>query len=81
MEDYAALAEAVKARRTELGIKQTDSEFYGGPSTGTLRNVEQCARVGYHRRTFKDIEAMLKWRSGTCNRILAGSEHKVQALV
>lgn len=70
--DWAALAERVRERRVALGLRQSDLEALGGPSNGTVRNIEQAARTKYSARTLAQLEAALQWPRGTANRILDG---------
>lgn len=72
-EHWEALAEAVRARRLQLALRQGDLESRGGPSTGTVRNVEQAARTTYARRTMPQLETALGWRPGTVAELLAGT--------
>jgi transcriptional regulator with XRE-family HTH domain len=70
--DWRALADAVRDRRDELGLRQADVGRHGGPSTGTVRNIESAARTGYSGRTLRQIERALQWPSGHVDRVLAG---------
>jgi hypothetical protein len=63
------LAEAVASRRVGLGLRQVDLEVRGGPSRGTVRNVEQGAREGYARRTFWQLDRALDWPDGTAQGV------------
>lgn len=70
--DWAGLAERVRERRLALGLRQGDLEARGGPSNGTVRNIEQAARTKYSIRTLSQLEAALQWQPGTADRILDG---------
>ncbi|MCF7548919.1 hypothetical protein [Pseudonocardia sp. WMMC193] len=71
MDENERLAEAVRTRREELGLRQRDLSSHGGPSLGTTQNVEQ-ARGNYSRRTFAQLDAALSWEPGTAEKILHG---------
>lgn len=70
---WEALAEAAQARRIQLGLRQSDLEGRGGPSTGTVRNLEQAARKSYAKRTLTQLEVALEWPPGTVADLLAGT--------
>lgn len=70
--NWTALAKAVQTRRAELDLRQDDLLSRGGPSGGTVRNIEQVARNGYSVRTFVMLEQALGWPRGTVDDILAG---------
>lgn len=70
--DWTALAGRVRERRVALGLRQSDLEAVGGPSNGTVRNIEQEARTTYSTRTFAQLENALGWNPGTVARILKG---------
>ena len=69
---WEALARAVQQRRAELNLRQHDLEERGGPSVGTVRNVEQGARSSYNLRTLTQLEVALRWPPGTVRKILNG---------
>lgn len=73
VEQWEALAEAVRRRRDSLRLRQSDLEALGGPGPGTVRNIEQAARKTYASRTFAQLERALSWPNGTADRILAGT--------
>lgn len=56
-----------------MGLRQGDLEARGGPSNGTVRNIEQAARDKYASRTFVQLEQSLDWPDGIVDRILDGS--------
>lgn len=70
--DWGALAAAVRDRRLALGLRQGDLEALGGPSQGTVKNIEQSARTKYAQRTFAQLETALGWPHGAVARILSG---------
>lgn len=70
---WGALGTAVRQRRTVLRLRQSDLESHGGPSGGTVKNIEQAARERYSPRTFAQLEQALDWKPGTVETILAGT--------
>lgn len=70
--DWDALAVAVCRRRIAMGFRQGDLVERGGPSGGTVRNIEQTARTKYSFRTYAQLETALEWPSGTVDQILEG---------
>lgn len=72
MNDWEALARAVKARRAQLRMRQRDVELRGGPGPGTMRNIEQATRDSYALRTFGSLERALEWPAGIIGKILDG---------
>lgn len=73
-QDWGALAAAVRDRRLALGLRQGDLEALGGPSQGTVKNIEQGARTKYAQRTFARLETALGWPPGAVDRIFSGKE-------
>lgn len=69
---WSALAEAAQRRRAQLGLRQNDLEYRGGPSGATVRNIEQCARATYSPKTLRQLEAALEWERGTAGEIVNG---------
>lgn len=69
-ENWDALAAKVRDRRERFGFRQSDLEAHGGPSDGTVRNIEQAARTKYASRTYAQLETALDWEPGTVARIL-----------
>jgi len=70
---WKTLATEVIRRRTQLHLRQADVEKEGGPSAGTMRNIEQASRSSYAARTFVQLETALKWGDGVVRRILDGT--------
>lgn len=68
--NWQALAEAVKHRRNELRLRQSDLEARGGPSAGTVRNIERASRESYSPRTFAQLEHALSWPMGLTGHLL-----------
>lgn len=56
-----------------MGLRQSDLEARGGPSNGTVRNIEQAARTTYAARTFAQLVHALDWPDGIVDRILDGT--------
>lgn len=77
--DWAALADAVRQRRTALRVRQSDLEALGGPSAGTVKNIEQAARSKYSARTFSQLETALSWPPGAARKILDGHDIEDEA--
>ena len=73
MSDWESLAREVRRRRGVLRLRQTDMERRGGPSAGTMRNIEQAGRTSYAVRTFVQLETALEWPDGVVGKILDGS--------
>lgn len=67
------LAAAVRRRRDLMKLRQSDLEARGGPSAGTVRNIEQASRESYSPRTFVQLEHALDWPDGVVDKILDGT--------
>ena len=72
--NWAGLGEAVRARRTQLGLTQHDVEQAGGPSDVTLSAIEQGVPRSYQQRTMVTLERALQWKPGAVAAILAGED-------
>jgi hypothetical protein len=72
--DWQRLADAVRERRTELGLTQEDARAAGGPSTATLRLIEGALQDSYQPSTLRELEKALRWERGSVVRILAGGD-------
>lgn len=74
-----ALGKAVARRRLQLGLTQTELAQRGGPSTETLRLIENGLQDSYGPRTMARLEGVLRWPSGTGEALLRGvvSEQEV----
>lgn len=66
----AQLGDEVRIRRTQLGLRQADLEHEGGPSLGTVQNIEHASRATYTPRTFARIDQALRWRPGSARDCL-----------
>ncbi|MFC9895306.1 helix-turn-helix domain-containing protein [Nocardia sp. NPDC127579] len=70
--DLAALAEQVKARRREKGWTQADVARNGGPSAGTISQIERCLSEDPAADTLAKLDAGLQWPEHTADAILRG---------
>jgi transcriptional regulator with XRE-family HTH domain len=72
------LGEAVRARRLELGLTQAQVSERGGPSTETLRMIEnkRAGRLSYRLR--RHLEDALEWEPRSVDEVLAGAEARVK---
>lgn len=77
--DWAALAAAVSHRRETMGLRQSDLESRGGPSTETLRLIEGARRAQYTRRTLRRLETALAVPTGWADHVLAGTTEGVRS--
>lgn len=68
------LAVAVRARRRELGLTQSDVATTGQVSVELVRNIETRRRTPgrLNPRKARGIESALQWESGSIDAILAG---------
>src|ERR1700679_2859524 len=71
---WEMLGHEVRARRTELGLTQTEVAERGGPSVETLRTVENNRAGRLSPRMRRALERVLGWGSGTIDAVLAGSQ-------
>lgn len=67
------LIDAVHARRLELGLTPPDVAAAGGPSVETQRKLANREGGEWRERTLLSLDRVLQWKSGTCQRILAGT--------
>lgn len=67
-----ALAEAVRARRADLGLTHDDVATAGGPSDTTLSNLEQGRLSTVANVTLRRLDTALQWEQGSAARVLAG---------
>lgn len=75
------LARAVKARRAELALTQGSMAQRGGPSTETLRLIENCTHSDSpSERTLAKIDVALYWWIGSSARLLAEGKPPVVEL-
>lgn len=68
------LAVAVRARRRELGLTQSDVATTGQVSVELVRNIETRRRTPgrLNARKARGIESALQWESGSIDAVLAG---------
>ncbi len=68
------LAEAIRARRSALGLTQRDVVAAGGPALSTLRQIEAAKSPGgLSRETTLGLDRSLRWTPGTAAKVLAGA--------
>lgn len=68
------LAEAIRARRSALGLTQRDVVAAGGPALSTLRQIEAAKSPGgLSRETTLGLDRSLRWTPGTAAKVLAGT--------
>ncbi|MEV0250826.1 helix-turn-helix domain-containing protein [Nocardia sp. NPDC050712] len=70
--DIEALADKVKARRREKGWTQADVAKNGGPSAGTISQIERCLSEEPAADTLAKLDAGLEWPENTADAILRG---------
>lgn len=71
-QDIAGLGKAVKARRKQLRLRQSDLAKRGGPSDTTVSKIEHAQTDHIHPSTAKALDTSLAWPSGTAADYLAG---------
>lgn len=64
------LAEAVKRRRTHLGLSQGALAFHGGPSVVTVGEIERAKAGNIQPLTLAGLDTALGWKPGTASAIL-----------
>ncbi len=68
------LADAIRARRSALGLTQRDVVAAGGPALSTLRQIEAAKSPGgLSRETTLGLDRSLRWTPGTAAKVLAGA--------
>ncbi|MEU1204587.1 helix-turn-helix domain-containing protein [Nocardia sp. NPDC005825] len=70
--DIKALAERVKARRKEHGWTQADVAKKGGPSAGSISQIERCLIEEPAEDLLAKLDTALEWPSGTADGIVRG---------
>ncbi|MGW4532999.1 helix-turn-helix domain-containing protein [Nocardia sp. NPDC004340] len=70
--DIKALAERVKARRKENGWTQADVAKKGGPSAGSISQIERCLIEEPAEDLLAKLDTALEWPSGTADGIVRG---------
>ena len=69
---WEKLGAEVRKRRIELGLTQEQLVERGGPSTPTLRAIENDRAGRLSPRLRRSLERALLWRDGSVDRVLAG---------
>ncbi|USC16971.1 hypothetical protein [Rhodococcus sp. 11-3] len=65
------LADAIRSRRNELGLRQDELREFGGPSAQTVLDYEACKIPDEPQaRTLQGFDRALRWKIGTSYRIL-----------
>lgn len=72
--DRRRLARRVRERRAELGLTQQELAGAGGPSTATLRFLENAAPIAYKGKSLRQLEQSLGWAAGSVKALLDGGE-------
>jgi len=72
--NWQVLADAARERREALGLRQADLEQRGGPSHGTVRNIEQATRDKYAPRTFATLDRALAAPPGWAEALVKGED-------
>lgn len=77
--DWARLARYARERRDELGLTQEEVAARGGPSTATLRIIENLDRdnasqSSFRPKSLRQLEDGLGWERGSALTIIAGGE-------
>ncbi|WP_196054837.1 helix-turn-helix domain-containing protein [Nocardia aurantiaca] len=75
--DIKALAERVKARRRENGWTQADVARQGGPSAGSVSQIERCLIEAPVRDMLNKLDVGLGWPPGTAADILRGASSEL----
>jgi X-X-X-Leu-X-X-Gly heptad repeat protein len=75
--DWHRLARYVRERRERLGITQEEAATRGGPSTATLRLIENAAQTSYRAKSLRQLEDVLEWAPRSVQDILDGGEPRL----
>lgn len=75
-----ALADAVKARRLQLGLTQGDIADRGGPSIVTVRQIEKVTGPPPSDLSLAGLDRALRWEHGSAQAILDGGQAVVSDL-
>jgi hypothetical protein len=73
-DDWQRLAACVRDRRSDLGLTQEETAAAGGPSTATLRLIENGRQGGYRPAILRALERALQWERGSVRAILDGGD-------
>lgn len=71
---WQRLGDLTKQRREELGLTQQQIQGRGGPSTASLRRLENGRATSMDRGKRRDLERALDWRIGSIDDILEGGD-------
>ena len=74
---WEKLGEAVRERRIDLGLTQEQLAERGGPSTPTLRAIENNRAGRLSPRLRRSLERTLQWSAGSVDQVLAGQDATV----
>lgn len=74
MPHAAKLAEAVKARRHQLGLTPDLVKAAGGPSATVLSQIENAYDNDYRLPTLAKLDRALQWPAGTAAALWEGGE-------
>lgn len=66
------LAEAVKARRAQLGLNQLDIAARGGPSNSKMTEIEGARDDTLTPATARKLDEGLRWESGSARTVWDG---------
>lgn len=72
MKGSETLAKVVVDRRSQLDLTQADVAERGGPSTETLRLIENAKQEKFGERTLFRLDRALQWPDGTAQKIVRG---------
>jgi hypothetical protein len=73
-EDWAALAQAVSDRRTQLRLSQEDIGRAGGPSDVVVSRIEHNSEPRPRGDTLHKLDEPLQWQPGSAVAILNGGQ-------
>lgn len=73
-DDWERLGDMVRKRREELGLTQAEVQSLGGPSTASLRAIENKRARSLSVTKRRDLERALYWASGSVEAILDDRE-------
>lgn len=77
--DREHTARRVRERREELGMTQEDVATSGGPSTATLRLIENASPTTPRLKSQRQLENALDWEPGSYRALMQGGEPTVKA--
>lgn len=66
------LAEAVKARRAELGLSQLHVYEAGGPSNSTMTAIENATKTDISWSTLRKLDIGLQWPQDCALNLISG---------